>query len=140
MVLGFSVALFVVVLPVQLLAAGVTGVVALVVGTAVAIATSPAVHVADGELRAGRAHIPVVDLGRGDTLDRDGLRQALGPGSDATAFVCLRAWIPTAVQLAVTDLQDPTPSWLVSTRHPEAMLAAIRGQREAQAAHSEQII
>ena len=52
-----------------------------------------------------------------------------GPSSaralDARAHVCLRAWARTAVRVEVVDPADPTPYWLVSTRHPARLAAAI---------------
>ena len=35
------------------------------------------------------------------------------------------AWIKTMVLLVLDDPDDPTPYWLVSTRHPEKVLAAL---------------
>ncbi len=98
--------------------------------------TSPAVEVLGGELRAGTAHIPVHQLGTPQVLDRAGLHAAVGPGSDARDYVLIRAWLPGAVAVRVTDPQDPTPQWLVSSRHADRLAAAIS---RAQAAHSEQI-
>src|SRR5690606_14388143 len=80
--------------------------------------TTPLVAVTDGELRAGRARIPVSLLGEPVALDAIATRAALGPDLDARAFVCLRAWAGTAVQVPVNDPRDPTPYWFVSSRRP----------------------
>lgn len=105
------------------------GAVALVGSLTFAVLTSPRVRVQDDELTAGRARIPVALLGEARALDRDQTRVALGPGLDARAYVCLRAWAGTAVRVEVRDPQDPTPYWLVSTRRP-AELAAALGTRQ----------
>lgn len=126
----------IVLLPVHPLAAVVGAGLALLVGPVVARAVATPVTVARGEFRVGAAHIPVTDLGEPAVLDRAGVRRALGPGSDARAFVCVRAWLGGAVEVPVTDPQDPTPSWLVSSRRPERLAAAILAER--QAAHSVQ--
>ncbi|MGW6131600.1 DUF3093 domain-containing protein [Cellulomonas sp. NPDC055163] len=110
------------------LAAGV-GTVALVGSLTFAALTSPRVRVQDGELTAGRARIPVDLLGDARALDRDETRAALGPGLDARAYVCLRAWAGTAVRVEVLDPQDPTPYWLVSTRRPADLADALGGTR-----------
>lgn len=136
-VLGFAVFAFITLLPVDGTAAVVAGAVGLVTGAVVAVRTSAVVAVHDGELHAGRARIPVSALGAARTLDREGVRRALGPGSDARTFACLRAWVPGAVEVDVVDPADPTPRWLVSSRRPSALLAALEGER--QAAHSEQM-
>lgn len=138
-VLGFALFAFIALLPVAVSAAIVAAAVTLAGGVAVAVGTSPVVEVAGGELRVADAHIPVGALGQGRVLDQAGVRTALGPGSDARTFVCLRAWTRTAVTLTVVDPADPTPSWLVSTRRPDALLTAIRAaQGGDQAAHSVQ--
>src|SRR5450756_2023295 len=61
---------------------------------AITVATAPVVEVRAGELRAGRAHIPVALLGEGVAVAPEARRDALGRDLDARAYVCLRAWIP----------------------------------------------
>ena len=135
LVVGSALAAGVILLPVHPVAALVGAGATLVAAVVVAVRTATTVEVRDGELHVGAAHIPVTDLGEVTPLDRDGVRAALGPGSDARAFVCLRAWIPGGIQVPVTDAADPTPSWFVSTRRPRALASAISGARQA---HSEQ--
>lgn len=115
----------------------VGGVLATVAVSAALVLTAPVVQVvpggdpADGgapgalRLRAGRAVIPVDALGAGAALDADELRSALGPGADARAYVCHRAWIRSAVRLPVVDERDSTPYWLVCTRRPRELIAAL---------------
>lgn len=94
--------------------------------SAVALATtSPVVRVSGGVLHAGRAHVPLSALGRATALNADAMRWELGPGLDARAYVCLRAWARTGVRIAVDDDADPVPYWLVSTRDPQALVAAL---------------
>ncbi|KGM14281.1 DUF3093 domain-containing protein [Cellulomonas bogoriensis] len=140
-VVGFSAVVGLSVVPVQATIGLGVGAATLVVAVAAAVVSSPAVTVEDGTLRAGRAHIPVEHLGDARVLDRQGVRAALGPGSDARTYACLRAWIKGAVVVEVLDPQDPTPSWLVSSRRPQALASALRAARpqDGHAAHSEQI-
>src|SRR5690606_2428644 len=93
--------------------------------------TSPVVAVADGELRAGRAHVPVGLLGQVTTLDAEAMRVQLGPRLAARAYVCLPAWPLTREHVRLEDPQDPTPYWLVSTRHPQRLADALRAARAA---------
>ena len=52
---------------------------------------------------------------------------ACGPKKlDPAAFVAHRAWIGPMVLAVLDDPDDPTPYWLVSTRHPDQVLAALR--------------
>ena len=101
------------------------GAVAVVAAVGLTAALTPRVEVAGGELRAGSAHIPLSLLGATTPLSGDGLRSALGPGLDARAYVCLRGWVHSAVRVDITDPADPTPYWIVSTRHPTALAAAL---------------
>lgn len=107
------------------------GVGAAAVGAAVGLtaALTPRVEVSGGELRAGAAHIPLSLLGAVTPLSGEALRSALGPDLDARAYVCLRGWVHGAVRLGVVDPDDPTPYWIVSTRNPPALCAALTGTR-----------
>ncbi|MCK9793374.1 DUF3093 domain-containing protein [Isoptericola sp. 4D.3] len=96
-------------------------------GTLVAlVATAPVIEVSGGRLRAGKAQIAVDLLGEVTTMDdADQMRTALGPALDARAFVCLRAWARTGVRVDLQDPLDPTPYWLLSTRRPQELAAAL---------------
>ena len=111
--------------PVDPRVAALVAVAVLVVGAVVLVGLAPRIEVRDGVLRAGGAHIPVDLLGEAVTLDADATRTELGPRLDARAHVCLRGWIHTAVRVEVHDPQDPTPYWVVSTRRPSALVAAL---------------
>lgn len=90
------------------------------------VATAPVIEVADGRLRAGKAQIAVDLLGEVTTMDdAEAMRTALGPALDARAFVCLRAWARTGVRVELEDPLDPTPYWLLSTRRPQELAAAL---------------
>ena len=101
------------------------GIAAVVLALVLTAAMTPRVEVAGGELRAGAAHIPLSLLGGTTPLSGEALRTQLGPGLDARAYVCLRGWIHSAVRVELADPQDPTPYWIVSTRRPRALLAAL---------------
>jgi hypothetical protein len=87
------------------------------------------VEVGGGELRAGRAHIPLPLLGAPQVLDAEAARRLRGPAFDPRAFHLLRSWVPGAVMVDVVDPEDPTPYWYVSSRRPEQLAAAIRAGR-----------
>jgi hypothetical protein len=59
----------------------------------------------------------------------DAARIERGTGLDARAFLVIRGWIRDVVRVPITDVADPAPYWLVSTRHPEQLAAAINGSR-----------
>lgn len=127
-------------LPVDALLAAAAGLAAAVATGSWIGRSATAITVAAGELRVGAAHLPVALVHRVDILDREETRHALGPGLDARAFVCTRPWVGTSVRVHLDDPADPTPYWVVVTRRPESLAAAILGLRPSgHAAHSEQI-
>lgn len=83
------------------------------------------VVVADGWFRAGPARIEAHHLGPVAALDAEQTRLAAGREADARAYLLLRPYVRTAVKVAVADPADPTPYWLVSSRHPEALADAL---------------
>lgn len=78
------------------------------------------------EVVAGTAHLPVRLVGHADVVRGDDKQRALGPELDPEAFMLHRPWIGPAVRLEVLDPDDPAPYWVVSARHPDRLLAAIR--------------
>jgi hypothetical protein len=77
------------------------------------------------ELWAGEAHLPAAVVSRSSQIPRTAKSAALGRQLDPAAFVLHRAWIGPMVLVVLDDPDDPTPYWLVSTRHPERVLAAL---------------
>jgi hypothetical protein len=78
------------------------------------------------ELWAGDAHLPVTVVSRSAEVARTAKSAALGRQLDPAAYVLHRAWVGPMVLLVLDDPDDPTPYWLVSCRHPERVLSALR--------------
>jgi hypothetical protein len=89
------------------------------------------VTVADGELRVDDARLPVSVIGDVIALDAAGKRESLGVGAHPLAFVIQRPWIGPAVQVLLDDPADPTPFWVISTRHPVDLATALLAARDA---------
>lgn len=110
------------------------GIVVAVLVIALLIAAAPRVEVRAGQLVAGRAHIPVEFLTDLEALDGDQARHVRGPGLQRDAWHLIRGGIDGLVQARVIDPADPTPVWVVSSRTPDRLCAAIRrAQRAARA-------
>lgn len=126
-------AVFIIFLPISEVAGAFASVLLTAVVEVLLVVTAPIVAVTDGQLVAGAARIPVALTG--DTADFRGpdAVQARGPGLDARAFTMFRGWVDPVVRVAVTDPDDPVPYWLVSTRRPEALRAALAEERAATA-------
>lgn len=79
----------------------------------------------DDGLRVGPVRLPAENLGPATGLDAAAARRKRGVEADARAFTVLRPWVTTAAQVEVVDDIDPTPYWLVATRHPGELAAAV---------------
>jgi hypothetical protein len=87
---------------------------------------APVVEVRDGVLYAGPAHIDADLLGDPVVATGDDARRARGERIDRRSWMLLRGGIDGIVTVPVTDPDDPTPAWVISTRTPERLAAAIR--------------
>ena len=76
-------------------------------------------------LRVGRAQIELGYLAGARALDDVQARARSGVDADARAYLVLRPYVPTAVEITLDDPDDPVPYWLVSSRRPRALSAAI---------------
>ncbi len=90
------------------------------------IAGSPVVRVSDGVLTAGRAHIDLCHTGEVTVLTGEKARYARGPGLQPRSWHLIRGGIDGVVIVAITDPDDPAPSWVLSTRTPDRLAAALR--------------
>ncbi|MFF7852693.1 DUF3093 family protein [Streptomyces sp. NPDC007904] len=105
-------------------------------GTAVAAVMASSygsvrIRVVGGSLIAGEAKIPVTALGEAEILDAEGARAWRTYKADPRSFMLLRAYIPGALRVEITDPQDPTPYVFLSTREPERLAEALRAAKAA---------
>ncbi|MFY1633100.1 DUF3093 domain-containing protein [Solwaraspora sp. WMMB335] len=84
------------------------------------------IRVTADELQVDDARLPLRFVAEVVALDTDGRRELLGVGADPLAFVIQRPWIGGAVQIVLNDPADPTPYWVISSREPVRLAAAIR--------------
>lgn len=76
-------------------------------------------------LRVGRASIDPAHIGAVEPLHRAEYRLKLGTGADARAYLVTRPYVDRGVLVPIDDDRDPTPYWLVSSRRPDALAAAL---------------
>lgn len=89
-------------------------------------ATTPTVRVDTDALRVDRAAIPLALLGRPQPLSRADIQRLRGPGGDVTVFSVVRPWAASrGVLVPIKDPVDPHPAWLISSRHPDRLAAAL---------------
>jgi hypothetical protein len=89
------------------------------------------INVRDGELRAGAAALPLAAAGQVTALDPAQTRAMRGPRADPAAFLLARPYLPRAVYIEVTDQTQGKPYWLIGTRRPDELAAAIEAWRGA---------
>ncbi|WP_432054653.1 DUF3093 domain-containing protein [Streptomyces sp. bgisy022] len=92
---------------------------------------SARIRVVGGSLIAGEARIPVTALGEAEILDAEEARAWRTHKADPRCFMLLRAYIPGAVRVQITDPSDPTPYVFLSTREPERLAGALRAAKAA---------
>ena len=116
-------------LPISLLVGVLTAAGLYLGSAALLVLASPTVRVSGGVLTAGRATIETTLLG--DAVPFEGAEATLERGQrlDARAWLLLRGWVPHVVRIPLQDPTDPAPYWLISSRTPQKMAAAINGSR-----------
>jgi len=85
----------------------------------------PRVEVTGNELTAAGAALPLAAAGEVTALDQRQARALRGPRADPSAFALIRPYLREAVYVEVTDRALGTPYWLLATRHPAQLVAAI---------------
>ena len=86
---------------------------------------SATIEVTGGVLRAGRDTLPLGEAGEVVALDEKQATLLRGPRADPAAHLFLRPYVKQAVYIGIAEPVDGVPYWLISTRHPERLTAAI---------------
>jgi hypothetical protein len=81
------------------------------------------------ELVAGDERIALEHVGRTQIVSKKDKQQALGPELDPIAHVLHRGWIGPVVRIETRDPASPVPYWVVSSRRPEELVAALSAAR-----------
>ena len=108
--------------PITITGGYISAAVCYLLALSVLVLQAPKVVVTDDTFRAGRATIERTHIAGATVIERDGRNDAI---SDARTWKVIRAWIPRGVLVEINDPEDPTPSWYVSSRQPEKLVAAL---------------
>ncbi|HVV76809.1 MAG TPA: DUF3093 domain-containing protein [Mycobacteriales bacterium] len=95
-----------------------------------ALAGRVRIRVQDGKLIAGKDELAVTTVTSITPLDREATRLRLGPQADPAALNVIRGWIGPSVMVRLSN-PDPVPYWVVSSRRPDELAAAIKSERAA---------
>ncbi len=91
--------------------------------------SSGSVSLTGNTLTAGDRSIDVARVSAAIRLSPTELRRLVGRHGDPAAYTFIRSWIGPGAQLvlepAVTDETDTVPYWVVTSRHPDRLLAAL---------------
>ena len=115
--------------------------------------SSGSVSVDGATLRAGARTVPVTEIDQAVDLSPPELRRLVGRHGDPLAYTYIRSWVGPGVQLVLqpgsrvvpqhrpggqepaaddlADLRFVEPYWVVSTRHPDRLLAALHAALHA---------
>ena len=106
--------------------AGVVSAVVLYAGCVwMLIASSPTIEITDTALTAGRARIERTFLGVARAYRGDEATLQRGQKLDARAWLMIRGWVKPVVTVELLDTSDPTPYWLLSSRHPDELVRVL---------------
>ncbi|RFA14807.1 hypothetical protein B7R22_08840 [Subtercola boreus] len=111
--------------PINMLAGIICAVVLYGGSVLVLFVLSPVISVEDGMLVAGKARIPLSLVGEPEAMTGAAATMARGQRLDARAWLCIRGWIQPVVKVTIQDPEDPVPYWLISTRNPKELVAAL---------------
>jgi DUF3093 family protein len=91
--------------------------------------SSATIEVAGAVLRAGRDTLALSGADEVIALDERQAKALGGPRADPAAHLLLRPYLKRAVYVSLADPADGVPYWLIATRHPAELAAAIDSAR-----------
>lgn len=88
--------------------------------------SSLAIEVDETELRVGGAHLEHRFIGKIQNLSNEDIRRVRTRDADHRAYLAIRFWVNTGVQLFVSDERDSTPYWLISSKKGAELIKALK--------------
>ncbi|MBU8865492.1 DUF3093 domain-containing protein [Paenarthrobacter aromaticivorans] len=126
-VVGLSSAGILMFAPISAAAGIIAALVLLAVMTTLLVVTTPTITVTRDSLRVGRATIDRKFVGTTEAFKKGEATAERGTRLNGLAYMCFRGWIDAVVKIEITDPADRTPYWLVSSRRPDELVAALGG-------------
>lgn len=109
----------------------VIGVLAAIVASFLVQWSSATIEVTGAVLRAGRDTLALSEADEVIALDERQAAALRGPRADPSAHILLRPYLKRAVYIGLADPDAGVPYWLVATRHPDELAAAIETARQS---------
>jgi hypothetical protein len=103
-----------------------TALATMLIAAAIFVSAAIVISIDGREIRIGRALIEHTYISSSQALTAEQAHQRAGVDADARAHLVLRPYVKTAVEITLDDPDDPVPYWLVSTRRPQQLAAALQ--------------
>lgn len=100
--------------------------ISIVLGAVAFYKMTSTIEIKDGELRVGKAHIPLRYLGDVEIIEKKDFSFQRTRGADPAAYFATTFWVSEGVKVKVNDERDPTPYWLISTKRSEQLGEALK--------------
>jgi hypothetical protein len=76
-------------------------------------------------LYVGNAKIDCKYIKSATVLSKEEYLRVRGQNADPAAFTATRFWVSTGVKVELKDKNDPTPYWLIASKKPKKLAAAL---------------
>lgn len=90
------------------------------------ILRAPKIELSQLELKVGRVAISRNLIGEAEIISKDRIFLERGPKLDPGAHKVFQGSVKSAIKLQITDPEDPTPYWLISTRKPDKLAEHLK--------------
>jgi len=87
------------------------------------------IEVTDTVMRAGSQVLPLSAVGEVAAMDAAQTRALRGPEANPAAYLLIRPYLPESVYVEVAGRPQQRPYWLIGTRSPSGLAAAIEDAR-----------
>jgi len=92
--------------------------------------SAPRITVTSDTFQAGKARIDRSFIGAVSAFAGESANAERGVNLDARAWTLFRGYVKPVVKVSLTDSNDPTPYWLISTRNPKKLAEVLRSPRK----------
>lgn len=88
---------------------------------------APVIEIDSNGFSVGDAQLPLDVITGYEVVPKERAFVERGQNLDPRAYFRFQLSVNTLIKLELTDPRDPTPYWLIATRHPEQIAAALQG-------------
>jgi hypothetical protein len=93
---------------------------------ALLIFRAPKIELSELELKVDRVSILRTLIGEAEVISKEGIFLERGPNLNPGAHKVFQGSVKKAIKIPITDAEDPTPYWLISTRNPDKLAELLK--------------